>query len=56
MHHPGTTETKRMLDEVCLPAMQAVADELMKRGVEASVEQNCLKMNCRFIIWILLFI
>ncbi len=43
MHHPGTTETKRMLDEVCLPAMQAVADELMKRGVEASVEQKLLE-------------
>ncbi|MFX6048677.1 high-affinity choline transporter BetT, partial [Acinetobacter baumannii] len=39
MHHPGTSETKRMLNEICKPAVQAVADELEKRAVTVDVQE-----------------
>lgn len=37
MHHPGTFETERMLNEICFPAVQAVANELEKRAVKVDV-------------------
>ncbi|WP_272536776.1 choline transporter [Providencia sp. PROV182] len=40
MNFPGTTYTQRMLDLVCIPAMQEVAKELSLR--EAKVEFNTL--------------
>ncbi|MBQ0268780.1 choline transporter [Providencia huaxiensis] len=40
MNFPGTTYTQRMLDLVCIPAMQEVANELSLRG--AKVEFNTL--------------
>lgn len=40
MNFPGTTYTQRMLDLVCIPAMQEVAKELSLRG--AKVEFNTL--------------
>ncbi|WNK22889.1 choline transporter [Providencia hangzhouensis] len=40
MNFPGTTYTQRMLDLVCIPAMQKVAKELSLRG--AKVEFNTL--------------
>ncbi|MFP0369641.1 choline transporter [Acinetobacter baumannii] len=43
MHHPGTTETRRMLDTVCKPAVQAVADELIKQGMNVDVQQTPLE-------------
>lgn len=43
MHHPGTSETRRMLDTVCKPAVQAVADELIKQGMNVDVQQTPLE-------------
>ena len=40
MHHPGSHETLRMLDNVCSPAVQTVADELIKRGMNVEVNQG----------------
>ncbi len=40
MHHPGSHETLRMLDNVCRPAVQTVADELIKRGMNVEVNQG----------------
>ena len=40
MHHPGIHETLRMLDNVCSPAVQTVADELIKRGMNVEVNQG----------------
>ena len=43
MHHPGTTDTKKMLETVCLPAVKIVADELIKRGVNVDVGQGAIE-------------
>jgi len=43
MHHPGSSETKRMLDNVCAPAVKTVADELIKRGMNVEVTQGELE-------------
>ncbi len=39
MHYPGSTHTKKMLDTVCLPAMQEVALELERRGAVVQVSE-----------------
>ncbi|MEM6049821.1 choline transporter [Erwinia sp. P7711] len=39
MNYPGSTHTKKMLDTVCLPAMQEVALELQRRGAEVQVNE-----------------
>jgi choline/glycine/proline betaine transport protein len=40
MFHPGSRETLSMLDSVCKPAVQTVADELVKRGMSIEVTQG----------------
>ena len=39
MHYPGSTHTRKMLDTVCLPAMQEVALELERRGAQVQVNE-----------------
>ena len=39
MHHPGTFETKKMLNEICRPAVLAVTEELQKRAVQVDVTE-----------------
>ncbi|MGB9095353.1 choline transporter [Erwinia sp.] len=39
MHYPGSTHTKKMIDNVCLPAMQEVALELERRGAQVQVSE-----------------
>ncbi|MDW8848275.1 choline transporter [Erwinia sp. MMLR14_017] len=39
MNYPGSTHTKKMLDTVCLPALQEVALELERRGAEVQVNE-----------------
>ncbi|KGT91626.1 choline transporter [Erwinia typographi] len=39
MHYPGSTHTKKMIDTVCLPAMQEVALELERRGAVVQVSE-----------------
>ncbi|MBA5806743.1 choline transporter [Morganella morganii] len=39
MNFPGTTYTRRMLDLVCIPAMQDVAQELTIRGAKVEFSQ-----------------
>ncbi len=43
MHHPGTTDTRRMLDDICRPAVMAVAEEMQKRGIDISVQESALE-------------
>ena len=45
MHHPGTSDTKRMLDEICRPAVLAVAEEMQKRGVNIDVQESALEQD-----------
>ncbi|MFC3901952.1 choline/glycine/proline betaine transport protein [Acinetobacter marinus] len=45
MLHPTLAETKRMLDEVCQPAIHAVATELESRGINVSLDQVELEEN-----------
>ncbi|MCU4413566.1 choline transporter [Acinetobacter sp. WU_MDCI_Axc73] len=39
MHHPGTFETKKMLNEICRPAVLAVTEELQKRAVQVDITE-----------------
>ncbi|MEC8057766.1 MAG: choline BCCT transporter BetT, partial [Pseudomonadota bacterium] len=39
MHHPGTFETKKMLNEICRPAVVAVTEELQKRAIQVDVTE-----------------
>ncbi|WP_171497316.1 BCCT family transporter, partial [Acinetobacter junii] len=39
MHHPGTFETKKMLNEIYHPAVLAVTEELQKRAVRVDVTE-----------------
>lgn len=39
MNYPGSTHTRKMLDTVCLPAMQEVAVELERRGAQVQVSE-----------------
>lgn len=45
MQHPGTTETRQMLDKVCFPAVKTVADELIKQGMQVDVTHTALEEN-----------
>lgn len=42
MLHPSVSQTKAMLDDVCKPAMQAVAEELDRKGIQVSVNEKPL--------------
>ncbi|MEB3767544.1 choline transporter [Acinetobacter sp. MD2] len=37
MHHPGSKSTLRMLEQICLPALQEVVSELQAKGVQAQL-------------------
>lgn len=39
MNYPGSTHTQKMIDTVCLPAMQEVALELERRGAQVQVSE-----------------
>jgi len=39
MNYPGTTHTRKMLDEVCRPAMEEVGRELERRGAKVQVTE-----------------
>ncbi|WP_067710375.1 MULTISPECIES: choline transporter [unclassified Erwinia] len=39
MNYPGSTHTKKMLDNVCRPAMEEVAVELERRGAQVQVSE-----------------
>ncbi len=40
MLHPSVAQTVKMLDEVCKPAIEAVAEELTRKGVEVTVNEK----------------
>ncbi|WP_313518247.1 choline transporter [Pseudomonas sp.] len=40
MHFPGTSHTQKMLDQVCRPAMQEVAQELELRGARVQFSEH----------------
>lgn len=40
MHFPGTSHTQKMLDSVCRPAMQEVAQELELRGAKVQFSEH----------------
>jgi len=40
MHFPGTSHTQKMLDNVCRPAMQEVAQELELRGAKVQFSEH----------------
>ncbi|MBV4366615.1 choline transporter [Erwinia sp. BNK-24-b] len=40
MNYPGSTHTKKMLDNVCRPAMEEVALELERRGAKVQVSER----------------
>ncbi|ANF83339.1 high-affinity choline transporter BetT (plasmid) [Acinetobacter sp. NCu2D-2] len=43
MLHPSISQTIKMLDEVCKPAIQAVAEELDRKGVQVTVNEKPLE-------------
>lgn len=40
MNYPGTTHTQKMMDTVCRPAMQEVAQELVLRGAKVTFTEH----------------
>lgn len=40
MLHPSLNQTRNMLDEVCKPAIQAVASELISKGIQVDVQEK----------------
>ena len=42
MLHPSLEQTKAMLDDVCKPAVEAVANEMMSKGIQVSVNEKTL--------------
>ncbi len=42
MLHPSLSQTRTMLDEVCRPAIEAVAAELMSKGIQVDVQEKPL--------------
>lgn len=42
MLHPSLSQTRSMLEDVCKPAIQAVATELMNKGVHVDVQEKAV--------------
>ncbi|QIC59877.1 choline transporter [Acinetobacter schindleri] len=40
MLHPSLSQTRNMLDDVCKPAIQAVASELISKGIHVDVQEK----------------
>ncbi|WP_411800748.1 choline transporter [Acinetobacter schindleri] len=40
MLHPSLNQTRNMLDDVCKPAIQAVASELISKGIQVDVQEK----------------
>lgn len=38
MNYPGTSHTRKMMETVCFPAMQAVSEELVSRGAKVQLK------------------
>lgn len=52
MNYPGTRYTKQMMETVCYPAMEEVAQELRLRGAYVELKACHRKRDSSWVIWI----
>lgn len=43
MHHPGRKTTLNMLDQVCKPALEAVVEELRRKGAQVTLTEKLIE-------------
>lgn len=43
MLHPSLSQTRTMLDDVCKPAIEAVATELIDKGIQVNIQEKSLE-------------